>query len=192
MRVRIFMSTWLRVNQCAKKQPKKIWNVSHSLSSSFPSWTLHLQRWHLSGAGTQRSHRQDSLISCSKGTVFLSRVSRVKALPEIWVTDERSFTRGLNTDWNVSGRPVRVIILSAYSLIRLFQIRIPKVDSFLGDFITIKFFYGCLSSVSVSQQTSFSYGERHVYFFKSWYAYSWYSGIVLVDCNQVSLLEYGT
>lgn len=68
----------------------------------------------------------------------------------------------------------------------------PKSWQFLGDFITIKFFYGCLSSVSVSQQTSFSYGERHVYFFKSWYAYSWYSGIVLVDCNQVSLLEYGT
>lgn len=129
------MSTWLRVNQCAKKQPKKIWNTSHSLSSSFPSWTLHLQRWHLSGAGTQRSHRQDSLISCSKGTVFLSRVSRVKALPEIWVTDERSFTRSLNTDWNVPRWPVRLMILSAYSLIRLFQIHIPKVDSFGGFYL---------------------------------------------------------
>lgn len=181
MRVRIFMSTWLRVNQCAKKQPKKIWNVSHSLSSSFPSWTLHLQRWHLSGAGTQRSHRQDSLISCSKGTVFLSRVSRVKALPEIWVTDERSFTRSLNTDWNVSRRPV------SHNLVCLFSDQIvsdshSKSWQFLGDFITIKFFYGCLSSVSVSQQTSFSCGERHVYFFKSLNAYH-NSGVVLVDCN---------
>lgn len=59
---------------------------SHSRSSSLPSLTLHLQCWHLSGAGTQRSHRPDSLISRSKDTVFLSRVSKVKAFPEIWAT----------------------------------------------------------------------------------------------------------
>lgn len=78
---------------------------SHSLSSSLPSWTLQLQRWHLSGAGTQRNHDPDSLISSSKDTVFLSRVSKVKVFPEIWEThgriceDRRQLCVNSSTTW---------------------------------------------------------------------------------------------
>lgn len=60
---------------------------SHSRSSSLPSLTLHLQRWHPSGAGAQQNQRPDSLTSCSKGTGFLSRVSKVKAFLETCVTE---------------------------------------------------------------------------------------------------------
>lgn len=77
-----------------KTQATLVQKECHSRSSSLPSLTLHLQRWHWSEAGTQRSHVQDSLISWSKATNFLSRVSKVKVLPDTWNTEE-SFNFGI-------------------------------------------------------------------------------------------------
>lgn len=69
----------------------------HSLSSSCPSLTLHLQRWHRSGAGTQRNHKPDAWICSSKGTVFLSRVSKVKDFPDIWSEPRQQRIRTFNS-----------------------------------------------------------------------------------------------